>query len=287
MSMILCSLRPTRPPSGLARLALLLALLCAGCGAAPAPGGSVDTAPPTATLSAALAPTGSSSAAAGSSPAATAAASSGVEPDETPPRQPEPDEAAVVRKVAVEAPRQMLQGRPADLYLSFGAPDRQPNLPGASGGQQSSGPARLPAKGLVRPGLDVSSGARVEAVEVGPISVENSIPKRWQWRILVPEDEEAADTVTAKPYLIYSEAPGGAERVIWPDQDVTVTIQVTPPPAPRRLLRFLGDTSSALQLFGASLVMLMSWLYGFGRWLWPRLRTAPQPAPAPTEEAKP
>jgi hypothetical protein len=245
-------------------------------------------------VSAALAPTGSSSAAAGSPPAATTAASSGSAASPpaataasaaTPARQPEPDEAAVVRKVAVEAPRQMLQGRPADLYLSFGAPDRQPNLPGASGGQQSSGPARLPAKGLVRPGLDVSSGARVEAVEVGPISVENSIPKRWQWRILVPEDEEAAQTVTAKPYLIYSEAPGGAERVIWPDQDVTVTIQVAPPPAPRRLLRFLGDTSSALQLFGASLVMLMSWLYGFGRWLWPRLRTAPQPAP--TEEAKP
>jgi hypothetical protein len=266
---------------------VLLALLCPGCGAAPSPGGVVDVpAQPTGVVTAA----GATVAASGSStstPVSSAGSSSGVKPDETPPpHQPEPGEAAVVRKVAVEAPRQMIQGRPADLYLSFGAPDRQPNLPGAAGGQQSSGPASLPAKGLVRPGLDVTGGARAEPVEVGPISVENSIPKRWHWRILVPEDEEVGPSVTAKPYLLYSETPDGPGRVIWPDQDVTVTIQVAPPPTQRRLLRFLGDTSSALQLFGASLVMLMTWLYGFGRWLWPRLRSAPQPAPAPTEEAQ-
>lgn len=280
MSMILC-FRPAAR-SALGWLAVLLALLCAGCAGSPAPAAQMPTAD---SSMGAPQPTGSASASGATAPPAVTVA--GAAATAPPPSNPEPAEAGVLRKVAVEAPRQILQGRQASLYLSFGAPERQPNLPGEPGSQQSSGSASLPPRGRVRPGLDVSGGLRADPVEVSPISVENSIPKRWHWRISVPEDEEAGPTVSVKPYLIYSETPDGPERVIWPDQEVVVRIEVVQPPAQRRLLRFLGDTSSVLQLFGASLVMLMTWLYGFGRWLWPRLRTTPQPAPAPPEEVRP
>lgn len=176
----------------------------------------------------------------------------------------------------------MEQGSTANLYLSFGAPDRQPNLPGSQGGQQSESPALLPSTGVVRPGLDVPGNVRVEAVDVEPVSVENAIPKRWHWRITVT-DEEPPAPVAISPYLNYSETPGGVSRVIWPEQQLTITIEVMPQPVPQRLLGFVGGASSTLQLFGVSVVMLIAWIYSFGRWVWPRLTGKTETEDAKTE----
>ncbi|GAB4216826.1 MAG: hypothetical protein OHK0022_58440 [Roseiflexaceae bacterium] len=202
---------------------------------------------------------------------------------------PEPTPASIERKVAIEAPKRMEQGSTANLYLSFGAPERRANLPGSAGSQQSSSPAMLPATGVVQPGLNVPGNVRVEAVDVEPVSVENAIPKRWHWRITVSKDEPATEPVVISPYLKYSETPGGASRVIWPEQDLALTIEVTQPPVRQRLMSFIGDASATLQLFGVSVVMLIAWIYSFGKWVWPRLngKTEDEPAKAEAEATTP
>ncbi len=259
MSMISSFRSRLRPPS-LALVALCgMLLLCAACGAAPSSSAPQPSdSPPSVEPGSPAQPGPTTSSAAQATPPP----DRGDEPDPTP--------AAITRKIAVEAPRRMEQGSTANLYLSYGAPDRQPNLPGSVGDQQSESPALLPPTGVVRPGLDVPGNVRVEAVDVEPVSVENAIPKRWHWRITVTEDEPAAPAAIS-PYLNYSEAPGGASQVIWPEQKLTITIEVVPRPVQQRLLGFVGDASSTLQLFGVSVVMLIAWIYSFGRWVWPRL----------------